>query len=330
MSVSAECIEGTWHFSQKELLDRPPETGIAIDSPKPQEIDDFIRADWNYDGFWEVGIHIVDCGIIDPESLAVQNARRRGWSRYSKTAQSRSEDNGAMLPQSLYRGLLNLGADPYGPGIPTVTVGFDFDPENDGIFNYSLQRTRLTDYLTTDYSEFDNLIRSEDDRAVRIATVAKLLGPHIGASLKAPPTNIAPYSVQMMMVTANHLVAKDALRQGIPWIYRNQKQRPPKSELEPDSKNPDEPQEDIPDSLFGVTEFSTIPTGHGSLRLNPYGGFVSPLRRDDDLLNHLNDTAVRDGNTPPFPVPELDQIATELTQKNRDRHIGRQALRVVA
>jgi exoribonuclease R len=184
--------------------------------------------------------------------------------------------------------------------------------------------------MTTNYSEFDNLVRSRDDRAVRIATVASLLEQHIGVSLKTPSIHAAHNSVQTMMVTANYLVAVEALREGIPWIYSNQKLRLPKSKVEPEGRNPDEPQEDTSDSLSGVTEFSTLPLGHESLSLNPYGGFGSPLRKFSDLVNHLTHTAFRNGETLPFPVAELDLITAELTQKNRDRHIGRQALRAVA
>ncbi len=329
MSVSAKCVAGTWSFSQEELLNRPPETGIAIDSPGPQEIDDAIRVGFR-DRIYEVAIHISDCGIINPDSLEAQDARRRGWSRYTRGAKRHREDHGAMLPEDLYRGLLNLDADHDGLGVPTVTVSFDFEPENDGISNFDIQPTRLIDCSTTNYSEFNELIRGGNDHAVRIATVAELLGKHIGVSPKAPSEHIAQYSVQMMMIITNHLVAKEAQRQGIPWIYRNQKRSPPRPKLEHDNRDLDEPQEDIPASLLPVTTFSTIPSGHETLGLYPYAGFTSPLRKYPDLINHLILAAVRNGDELPFSVAKLDKIARDLTKRQRDRLIGRQALRAIA
>jgi exoribonuclease R len=326
MSASAEQATDRCYISQAELLSRPPETGIAIDQPNPEEIDDAIRVDWDTkDKVYSVAIHIADCGIIDPGSLEVQAARRLGWSKYSQT-----EDGVPMLPSSLSREQLSLTANHNGLGVPTITVGFDFNPDNGGIFNFNTLPTRLIDCLPTDYSEFDSLISDGDDRAIRIVTVAELLGRYIGIRPKTPPEQVTKHSVEVMMITANHLIAKKALEQGLPWLYRNHGPRPLEPESGPDRGKSDEPQAVTQANLIPYASFSTTPSGHEALGLNPYAGFTSPLRKFADLANHLTLTAARKGRPLPFSTSELDQIAIELTEKQRIRRIGEQTLRVAA
>jgi exoribonuclease R len=61
--------------------------------------------------------------------------------------------------------------------------------------------------------------------------------------------------------------------------------------------------------------YSRIPTHHAGVRQGPFVHATSPLRRSPDLINHVNRSAVLNGEEPPFDEAYLDDFVRELADK---------------
>ena len=324
-----------WLPGQKQLLERPVEYGIAIDPPGSLEIDDALSVELLDEKarLFAYKVHIADGGLL-AGTEHMDTAREKGWTVYRRRGGADT-----MLPKEVVS-LLTLDREAGEIGQPALTVSF---VAGEGVTprDFTIYKSRLLCTAMT-YAAYARRVRQhyhpnnplgfEDEALIHEASV------YLGNSARGmrkletvrsiKPDQSVPFlrdnaydTVALFMKAANIGMARLSLDDGLPYVFRNHhithfehKEGNAIRELYPDSE------------LFAkhnIAWYSRIPTQHAGIRQAVFGHATSPLRRSPDLFNHVNRSAVLNGQEPPYDEAYLDEFVRELAQKIKEiRKLG--------
>ena len=309
MSAAAEAQAAAWYLPKDELLRRPKEVGLAIDPTDKAEIDDAVNVTENSDGTYRIAIHIADAGLLWGKSAIIEEAREKGWSWYAPVESGLKND--LMIPEAISLDGLGLDRNYYGLGAPAVTIACDFDPVLRRTLDLDIFKSRV--YCEPiDYARFSKRISNDNKRAKLIVKAARLINQDIDTPSDFSRTTTSKDAVAELMIAGNRLIAEEMRKHGIPWLYRNHKQRIPSTLRDFDASQLDITVSDLLDTM-GHARYSSTSLRHQGLNLSAYCHFTSPLRRFADLVNHLTLHALFTGKPLPFTQEQLDEFAESLT-----------------
>lgn len=293
-------------LTKEALLDRPLETGIAVDPVHAHEIDDAVSVGpTNSSGDARIKIHVADAGLLYGTRAAAQ-AREKGWTEYF-------EDGSAdmMLPTSIVESL-SLTANHYNTGTaPAITIAFTINSIYRVIRDTEIYPSRLA-CDAIDYDSFEQEIAGKTNRGARFGKWARKINAESGQrnGLLDEYGGCARNAVSQYMVAANRIIAGHMTELDLPWLFRNHHMD------QFDGDNVALIRELYPYSeLFAEHNlgwYARFATRHDGLNLPTYCHFTSPLRRFPDLVNHLNLYANLHHLPLAFNEADLDDIADEL------------------
>lgn len=292
--ASAEVVGPSWYPTPDELSKRPKFSGaFAIDPLGAHEIDDAIHVTFESETSFHAEVHVADAGLLAGTDM-VAHAREKGWSRYF--------DDGTvdlMLPPEAK--ILDLHTV-NGVRVPAVTISFGFS-ETGGIGEVDIVKSRIHS-TGMQYSRFAKAHRHRVPFAVETAQAAQLLATHTNLQTLSSE-RFAEDVVGRFMVIANFIVAGEMDAAGVPWLFRSNNKNAYTRWANMEERRRFE---EMRVALYGANVLR-----HDSLGLKRYCHFTSPLRRRADLTNHINFSAYKRGEQPPYSYRDMDDIAAELT-----------------
>ncbi len=316
-----------WLPGPEQLQERPIEYGIAVDPPGSHEVDDAVSAELIDERrrLFLYKVHIADGGLL-AGTVHVESARKKGWTIYYGEGRVNT-----MLPKDVVSHL-TLDRETGEVGQPALTVSF---VAGEGVQprDFSVYKSRLICNAMT-YAAYarrvrqhyhpSNPIEFENEALIHEASV------YLGSSARglrtlesvrtAEPDQSVPFTyddaydmVALYMRAANIGMAQLSLKDGLPYVFRNH------HIAQFDHPDGNTIRKLYPDSdLFAkhnIAWYSRIPTQHAGINQAVFGHVTSPLRRSPDLFNHINRSAVLNGQEPPFDEAYLDEFVRELAQK---------------
>ena len=296
-------------------MDRRKEVqGITIDAQETRDIDDAVWVNKEPDGL-RVFVSIADVSrMVQPQSDLDARARMMTATRYFATG------NSPMLPRRLSENSLSLH-----PGLPrkTLTVEFlvkkDFEVSLSGIYLSVLKSKAKVAYsevpriLDEQYKEhpFHEVMHQLSRLAMgllerrRAAGALVLYDLNNGwvtteegylRQLEKKEDTIGNIIIQELMILTNAEVARFAVENNIPTLFRNHEARiaaPDRTELMKqiqEATTAPLPTLDLirqrTHMLLEKAEYGATLKGHYGLNLPAYLHFTSPIRRYADLVTH--------------------------------------------
>ena len=265
---------------------------ISIDSDNTILRDDAIsiKKDGNN---YIVGIHIADPAlVIEPDSIIDYQAKNN----YSCTYLS--ETSTRMLADNIERSL-TLDKDKY-RRVLSMYVVIDNTGE---ILHYYLAENVIKTKANLSYSKADFLLsNSTTDLSNKLRQLyyvsktleSKNIGKYLYWDLKENDSiekdKIVYKSdliINELMVLYNHLIAKLACDNNIPYVYRTQSNTYLQSLVKKLDIKLDDESSKIINSIYLKSKYSTYPMYHNGLKLDIYSHSSSPLRRYPDLYNQF-------------------------------------------
>ncbi len=288
------------------IAGRPIVSGIAVDPPGALDKDDAFDVKRDGRGY-VVDITIADPNaLIPPGTLLDSTAARKYFTRYFENGKD------PMLPEVISDEKLSLHPGEPKPGF-TLSVPFGSRLQ---IGEPTIQRTAFIGRDGLTYQEADEMMRSAFfpefevlDAAFRIAShLARSRGTQYDLSafteiteegqvapIKWGEANLSMISVREFMILSNRLMARFAMKEGIPIPFRSHDSM--------DSR-----------SYYGATFRGHIGLGFGID--NPYTHGTSPLRRGADKKTQEQILAVIEGREPTYTHEEIEQASREINIAN--------------
>lgn len=271
----------------EERVDLTALTAYAIDDAESNDPDDAIAYDAENDLLW---VHIADpSAVIEFGGELEQFACHRGATSYLP------EKTTHMLPENAV-GIFGLGLQETSPAL---SFGIKINGQGEAdLEKLCLSRVKVERY---NYAQAEELMTSshfapcvdaiERFRQYRMANNAVMIRlPEVKIKVNIPERRIniteldrspARELVANAMMAAGHAAAKFAVQNDLPMAFAIQS---------------DPEMNERPETIPGMYELrkncrvstlSTLPGKHAGLGLEPYARVTSPLRRYEDLLNHI-------------------------------------------
>jgi exoribonuclease-2 len=319
---------------------------VSIDDEETEEIDDAFSVEPGADG-WRVGIHIADVAhYVRKGDVLDAEAFHRGVTVYLPTGRV------LMFPERLAYDVASLRQ---GEVRPTLSLTLDVDEEG------HIREARLVPGMIRvlrrlSYDEADRWIAEDEgemgERLRRLLQWARrwadarfqrgavwVRRPEMKVRVREgrihvkrlDPGTPSRFLVSELMVLMNHLAAEQAVRQGIPIIFRVQD--PPLQPLDEDVRARVREAYDpllVEQALRGLHRswLSLSPQPHAGLGLSAYTQLTSPIRRFADLVVQRQIRAALLGEPYPYEQEELlDVLVMAETVEREIRAVEQQAQR---
>ncbi len=319
---------------------------ISIDDEETEEIDDALSVEPGGKG-WRVGIHIADVAhYVRKGDVLDAEAFQRGVTVYLPT------ERVLMFPERLAYDMASLRQ---GEVRPTLSLALDVDEEG-RVWEARLVPGMIRVLQRLSYDEADRWIAEDEgevgERLRRLLYWARrwadarfqrgavwLRRPEVKVRVREGRIHVkrldpgAPsrFLVSELMVMMNHLVAEQAVRQGIPIIFRVQD--PPLQPLDEDVRARVRQAYDplwMEHVVRGLqrSRLSLSPQPHAGLGLSAYTQLTSPIRRFADLVVQRQIRAALLGEPYPYEREELlSVLVTAETVEREMRALEQQAQR---
>jgi ribonuclease R len=325
---------------------------VTIDAPSTRDVDDAISLARAGDGF-RVSVAIADpTASVAPDSEVDREARRRAASVYS-----RDRVVERMLPKAISEGSHSLSEGEDRPALVfRMSLGHDLS-----VTDFTVSRATIAVGRRLSYAEVGGLLSVPDDPscamlamagslsrallrrrrargALALFDLARLLYTDEDGMIRHTASAeevTAHVIVQEFMVLANTQLARLAVEQDLPLLFRNHDAKlsaPAASDLATTietwiaSGAVDEASAREQFALLlGRARYGARATGHYALAEACYTHGTSPLRRYADLINLRQVSAWLDGRSPSYGPGQLEEIAQELNASLESRKEARSA-----
>ncbi|WP_297055450.1 RNB domain-containing ribonuclease [Thermosulfurimonas sp.] len=294
---------------------------FTIDAEDTRDFDDALHVEETDEG-WVVGVHITDvASVVPPGSKVFGEALRRGQTLYLP------EGIIPMLPPLLSEEKLSLRA---GEKRPAVSFLLFFSPEGElQEFRLLLSYIRVARRMT--YEEVDKRIESGDPFWIRLYDLARGFAarrkkagalavtlPEIvirveeGGEIRLQRLEFTPARllVAEFMIAANFAAARFLADQGVPALYRFQKEPLERLLREGEEEDLVKVFQQLRYLVRG--ELGLSPEFHHGLGLPAYTTVTSPIRRLMDLVVQHQLVAFLSGEPLPFDQEALREILIRL------------------
>ncbi|MBF0409826.1 MAG: RNB domain-containing ribonuclease [Candidatus Riflebacteria bacterium] len=288
---------------------------MAIDGEETKDRDDAFSVSRDSDGNFTLWVHIADAAhFIVPDSEIDRDASSRATSIYMPDKVI------PMVPAILSEGAISLNQ-----GSPrlAITVKMSINAAGE-ITEHSVFPSTVKVALATDYNSADEMISSNAtlSDAIELFKVLRSVRVKAGALVMSKPEleikvkdekiilrerNRSLSTSEMIsefMIWANHITAKFAMDNKIPFIYRSQ---PACENLPPNSPEFDALVFFQTIKQLKRSETCSQPSLHGCLAVNPYCQITSPIRRYCDLLLQRQLKNFLSHNSPLYEIETLEQ-----------------------
>lgn len=281
-------------ITQQQLLRRPLESeqAYAIDGPGTRVVDDAISV---RNEIAKNGTHIafINTYIADTALLGVSNGIFNRAKSMGQTVYAGTNTEHMMPPDVIDQlSLGNSGPD----GSPAIAIKLKLQANRISIL--ALERVRVN-VSTTDYDEFARLYRQgENEHVKEIVNGYDLIR---GKSIAEGSDVNSHDVVACYMRLTNTMLARYAMLNCMPWIYRSKKRG------YANHNNVKHPYR---------AHYTHRPRLHQGLGNNlVYCHGTSPLRRFADHVDQLTLVAYLEGQTAPFDVDDIRDFSIELNKR---------------
>lgn len=318
------------------LLSRRAVTGITIDPPHSLDLDDAINVRALPEGGWKVEVHVADVDVLVKHGSGVDaEALRRVATHYL------GNDSWPMLPPKLSHGLLSL--HPRVPR-PTVTVSVTVDAQGD-IKKIDIDRTLLTSDRRFSYDEAAVILKGKPDQSGEFLKECNVLantlrtrrraqgalmifgeGEEMGYPGNGRTSDNTHRLIEEFMVLANQAVARFAIQEKIPVLFRNHRKPVNEKSVREATENFERLTDTVGANieeervrimrLLGRATYGPALQGHFALGLPAYLHFTSPIRRYADIVSHRNVLAYVEGQQLPYDKQSLQALGEYVTEKS--------------
>lgn len=303
---------------------------ITIDGDEAYEIDDGLSVRKGPSGNYILGVHIANpTALIKENNIIFEEIKRRTSSIYL------SDRTIAMYPPLISKDLMSLKEHQENMALsfyleinPLTSEVESIDVKEQKIFvDCNLTYEDVNRYLSQEQAANYLLAESLED----LANLSEILNRRLNtedfyrrlyrqASNKNQVLTKSQKIVELAMLITNYQIAKYMNQKGYPFIYRNHKVNEEQAlEIERLRGLFQEEQDfakfekhfKVLTSTYPRAKLDTINEGHFGLGISHYSHVTSPLRREEDNLNHL---AIREFifNTPTDKrAYELEELLTK-------------------
>lgn len=279
---------------------------VTIDGDSAYEIDDGLSVRKSSNGNYILGVHIANpTALIKENNIIFEEAKKRTTSIYL------SDRTIAMYPSYISKDLMSLQENQYNMALsfyieinPSTSEVENIDIKEQKIFvnrnltydqvNDYLNGTKVTDYLLSSSIEELAIISEILNKKLNIEDFYRKL--YRSASNKNNVLTKSQKIVELSMLITNYQIAKYMDFKGYPFIYRNHKvNEEQKLEIERLRELFQDEQDfakfekhfKVLTSTYPRAQLNTTNEGHFGLGISHYSHVTSPLRREEDNLNHL-------------------------------------------
>lgn len=279
---------------------------ITIDGNEAYEIDDGLSVRKSPSGSYILGVHIANpTALIKKNNIIFEEAKKRTTSIYL------SDRTIAMYPPKISKDLMSLKENQYNMALsfyleitPSTSEVENIEIKEQQIFvnknltynkvNAYLNGSPVDDYLLSSSIEDLEIVTEVLDGQLNIEDFYRKL--YRRASKKENCLTKSQKIVELSMLITNYQVAKYMNMKGYPFVYRNHKVNEEQSlEIERLRRLLQEEQDfdkfekhfKVLTSTYPRAKLNTISEGHFGLGIPHYSHVTSPLRREEDNLNHL-------------------------------------------
>lgn len=279
---------------------------VTIDGDSAYEIDDGLSVRKSSNGNYILGVHIANpTALIKENNIIFEEAKKRTTSIYL------SDRTIAMYPSYISKDLMSLQENQYNMALSfyieinsSTSEVENIDIKEQKIFvnrnltydqvNDYLNGTKVTDYLLSSSIEELAIISEILNKKLNIEDFYRKL--YRSASNKNNVLTKSQKIVELSMLITNYQIAKYMDFKGYPFIYRNHKvNEEQKLEIERLRELFQDEQDfakfekhfKVLTSTYPRAQLNTTNEGHFGLGISHYSHVTSPLRREEDNLNHL-------------------------------------------
>lgn len=309
---------------------------VSIDDEETEEIDDALSVE-PHPGGWRLGIHIADVAHYVRKGDALdEEAARRGVTAYLPT------ERVLMFPERLSCNLASLRE---GELRPTLSLLLQTDAEGN-IREATLVPGMIRVTRRLSYDEADRLLAEDSgEEGERLRHLLRwvqrwaaerfrrgalwLRRPEVKVRVRdglirvkrIDPGSPARFLVSELMILMNHLAAEQAVRRGIPIIFRTQDPPawPLSEELREQLRTTYDPLR-LEQVIRGLqrSRLSLSPQPHAGLGVSAYTQWTSPIRRFADLVVQRQIRSALLGEPYPYEREELLEVLAAAEAVERD------------
>lgn len=331
---------------------RLPDDFVTVDAASTRDIDDAFTIETNGDGL-TVWVAIAAPALAIPiDSPEDREARALGATRYGGPRVLQ-----AMLPPMISEGSCTLQAGVDRPAmVMRIEMSANLEPELAEVLQADIRVAQRLTYedvprLAADAGPMQPMLA----RAIQLGTAlldarrrdgglaffdaVRFLYANEEGTIKQATSKgdmVGHIVIQELMILTNRLLAAWAIRQDLPFLYRNHQTKlatPPAADLAQqllvqarDAVTTTDLLMERMRTLMGTADYGAVATGHYALHLPQYSHSTSPLRRYADLVNQRQVFAHISGQTPPYSQGQLHDLVeplnATLTKAKEDRALS--------